>query len=71
MDGEHIEMIISGWSSTELREKALTELGNMREELYILRQLASRLTKRAADGAKSGAKKSQSKAVKRVQSRRR
>ena len=49
MDGEHIEMIISGWSSTELREKALTELGNMREELYILRQLASGLTKRVPD----------------------
>ena len=49
MDGEHIEMIISGWSSTELREKALTELGNMREELYVLRQLASGLTKRAPD----------------------
>ena len=49
MDGEHIEMIISGWSSTELREKALTELGNMREELYVLRQLASGLTKRVPD----------------------
>ncbi len=49
MDGEHIEMIISGWSSTELREKALTELGNIREELYVLRQLASGLTKRVPD----------------------
>ena len=49
MDGEHIEMMIHGWASSELREKALTELGNMREELCILRQLASGLTKRAPD----------------------
>ena len=55
MDGEHIEMIISGWSSTELREKALTELGNMREELYVLRQLASGLTKRVPDVVESEA----------------
>ena len=40
MDGEHIEMMIHGWASSELREKAIIELGHMREELYILRQLA-------------------------------
>ena len=51
MDGEHIEMIISGWCSTELREKALVELGNIREELYVLRQLASGLTQRTLDSA--------------------
>ena len=51
MDGEHIEMIISGWSSTELREKALVELGRMREELYVLRQFTRGLTPRALDGA--------------------
>ena len=33
MEGEHIEMIIGGWSSSELREKALTELVEMREKL--------------------------------------
>lgn len=49
MDGEHIEMMIHGWASSELREKAIVELANMREELYILRQLASGLTKRAPD----------------------
>lgn len=33
MEGEHIEMIIGGWSSSELREKALTELVEIREKL--------------------------------------
>ena len=33
MEGEHIEMIIGGWSSSELREQALTELVEMREKL--------------------------------------
>ena len=58
MDGEHIEMIISGgWYSTELCEKALVELGNIREELYILRQLSSGLTPLALDGGDSAASK--------------
>jgi len=38
MDGEHIEMIVGGWSSTSLRESALSELASMREELASLRQ---------------------------------
>lgn len=39
MDGEHIEKMLNGWASSELRERAFVELGKMREELYILRQL--------------------------------
>ena len=58
MDGEHIEMMIHGWASSELREKAIVELANMREELYILRQLASGLTKRVPDVVQCAACKS-------------
>lgn len=51
MDGEHIEMIVSCWAATKLRDEALSELGRMREELYVLRQLAGGLTPLAPDGA--------------------
>jgi hypothetical protein len=42
MDGEHIEMMIHGWASSELRGKAIAELGKMREELCVLRSCAKR-----------------------------
>ena len=38
MDGEHIEMVVGGWSSTSLRKEALDELVRMREELAVLRE---------------------------------
>ena len=44
MDGEHIEMIVGGWSSTSLRESALSELASMREELANLRQYEKIIT---------------------------
>ena len=51
MDGEHIEQVINGWISPEFVKQAIIELGRMREELYVLRQLAGGLTPRALDGA--------------------
>ena len=68
-----IDRVVNGmWSmarNSELTEIVLrVELGILAERL---REVQKRLTKRAADGAKSAPKKSSSKAVKRVQSRRR
>lgn len=40
MDGEHIEIMIDRFPESDTKKQAIIELGNMREELYVLRKAA-------------------------------